>query len=142
MAFLTIQVPGREARARAGLRGHEAPGNRAIPRVRHDPRVDACGRAGVRTTFARRSGSDKWDIDLSEVVGMTSGQLLRDARLRAGLSQAELASRFRRPRSQIARWERGRVEPGFETLRRVLRACGFDISESLVPVAAMAPYST
>ena len=73
---------------------------------------------------------------------MTSGEFLRDARLRAGLSQAELARRYGRPRSQIARWERGAVEPGFDTLRRVLRACGFDISDSLVRVAAMNPYPT
>jgi hypothetical protein len=32
------------------------------------------------------------------------------------------------PRSSIARWERGTVEPGFDTTRRLLRACGFDLS--------------
>jgi hypothetical protein len=26
------------------------------------------------------------------------------------------------------RWERGTVEPGFDMTRRVLRACGFDVS--------------
>jgi transcriptional regulator with XRE-family HTH domain len=62
---------------------------------------------------------------------MTSGELIRQARLMAGLSQAQLADRFGRNRTQIARWERDRVEPGFDTLRRVLRACGFDISKAL-----------
>ncbi|HTK46233.1 MAG TPA: helix-turn-helix transcriptional regulator, partial [Patescibacteria group bacterium] len=65
--------------------------------------------------------------------------MLREARRQAGLTQAEVAQRYGRQRSQIARWERGVVEPGFDTLWRVLRACGFDISESLVAVAKPAP---
>jgi transcriptional regulator with XRE-family HTH domain len=64
---------------------------------------------------------------------MTSGELIRAARLRAELSQAELADRLGLPASSIARWEMDRVEPGFSTLRRVLQACGFDISPSLIP---------
>lgn len=64
---------------------------------------------------------------------MTSGQLIRQARLTAGLSQAELAERVRLPRQQIVRWEGDLVEPGLSTLRRLLHACGFDLSLSLVP---------
>jgi transcriptional regulator with XRE-family HTH domain len=64
---------------------------------------------------------------------MTSGELMRTARKRAGLSQAELAERLAMPRSQIARWEGDTVEPGLATTRRVLRACGFDLSLALVP---------
>ena len=37
------------------------------------------------------------------------------------------------PSSSIARWETDTVEPGFSTLRRVLQACGFDLSTTLVP---------
>jgi transcriptional regulator with XRE-family HTH domain len=66
---------------------------------------------------------------------MTAGELIRSARLRARLSQAELADRLSTPRSQIARWEADDVEPGFATVRRVLRACGFDLSMALVPYA-------
>src|SRR5215213_4816730 len=64
---------------------------------------------------------------------MTSGELIRAARLRAELSQAELADRLGLPSSSIARWETDTVEPGFSTLRRVLQACGFDIPPVLVP---------
>jgi transcriptional regulator with XRE-family HTH domain len=64
---------------------------------------------------------------------MTTGELIRSARNRAGLSQAELAERLGMPVSSIARWETDRVEPGFSTLRRVLQACGFDIPPVLVP---------
>ena len=63
---------------------------------------------------------------------MTSGQLIRQARLTAGLSQSELAERVRLPRQQIVRWEGGGVEPGLSTLRKVLRACGFDLPVSLM----------
>ncbi len=58
---------------------------------------------------------------------MTSGQLIRSARLQAGLTQAELAERLELPASSIGRWENDTVEPGYSTLRRVLQACGFDI---------------
>lgn len=66
---------------------------------------------------------------------MTAGQLMRSARSRARLSQAELAELLRTPRSQIARWEADDVDPGFSTVRRVLRACGFDLSMALQPYA-------
>ena len=64
---------------------------------------------------------------------MTSGDLIRAARLRAELSQEQLAERLGLAQSSIARWETDAVEPGFSTLRRVLQACGFDLSLALVP---------
>jgi hypothetical protein len=63
---------------------------------------------------------------------MTSGTLIRQARLRAGLSQVELAERSGKDRAQIARWERDSVTPSLETLREVLQACGFDLELRLV----------
>ena len=63
---------------------------------------------------------------------MTSGELIRAARLRAGLAQGELAERLAMPQSSIARWEVDKVEPGLSTLRRVLQACGYDLSLTLV----------
>jgi transcriptional regulator with XRE-family HTH domain len=64
---------------------------------------------------------------------MTSGELMRSARLRAGLSQEQVAERLGLPRSSVARWETDAVEPSLSTLRRVLQACGFDLSLALVP---------
>jgi transcriptional regulator with XRE-family HTH domain len=64
---------------------------------------------------------------------MTTGELIRSARMRAEFSQEVLAGRLGLPRSQIARWERDAVEPGFSTLQSALRACGFDISTALIP---------
>ena len=59
---------------------------------------------------------------------MRSGEVIREARLLAGLSQYELADRAGVPRPSLGRWERGVVEPGFDMARRVLRACGFDVT--------------
>jgi transcriptional regulator with XRE-family HTH domain len=58
---------------------------------------------------------------------MVSGDLLREARRRAGLSQAELARRAGKPLSSIGRWERGEVRPSLETLRELVRACGLEL---------------
>src|SRR4051795_11309662 len=62
---------------------------------------------------------------------MVSADLLREARLRAGITQAELGRRAGRPASQIARWERGEVKPPLETLRELIRACGLDLTLGL-----------
>jgi transcriptional regulator with XRE-family HTH domain len=56
-----------------------------------------------------------------------SADLLREARLRAGITQAELGRRVKRSQSQIARWERGDVKPSLETLRELIRACGLEL---------------
>ncbi|MBA2297991.1 MAG: helix-turn-helix transcriptional regulator [Actinobacteria bacterium] len=58
---------------------------------------------------------------------MLSADLLREARLRTGLTQAELGRRVGKPASMISRWERGKVEPSLETLRTLVRACGLDL---------------
>lgn len=59
---------------------------------------------------------------------MVSGDLIREARLRAGLTQAELGERIGQPQSVIARWERGAVIPSLETLREIIRGCGLELS--------------
>ncbi|MBA3476615.1 MAG: helix-turn-helix transcriptional regulator [Actinobacteria bacterium] len=64
---------------------------------------------------------------------MMSGLLIREARLLAGLSQGELGERVVKDRAQIARWERGAVEPSFETLRELVEACGFELSVAISP---------
>jgi transcriptional regulator with XRE-family HTH domain len=65
------------------------------------------------------------------ITEMISADLLREARLRAGLTQKELGQRIGRPQSQIARWESGRVEPSLETLRKLIRACGLELTYGL-----------
>jgi transcriptional regulator with XRE-family HTH domain len=62
---------------------------------------------------------------------MLGGQLIKEGRLRAGLSQRELARRLGTRQPVVARWERGAAEPSFDTVRRALRACGLDLLVSL-----------
>lgn len=52
------------------------------------------------------------------------GRLIRDARARAGLTQAELADHVHTTQSAVSRWESGRDEPRLSTVRAVLSACG------------------
>ena len=64
---------------------------------------------------------------------MRSADLIREARLRAGLTQYELAERTGRERSVIARWEQGAVSPSFDNMLEVIEACGFELPLLLVP---------
>jgi transcriptional regulator with XRE-family HTH domain len=61
-----------------------------------------------------------------------SAALIREARLRAGLSQQELAAKSGKDRTVIARWEQGVVAPSIDSLVELLRSCGYDIPLELV----------
>lgn len=61
------------------------------------------------------------------------GDLIREGRRRAGLTQRELAERADTTQSAVARAESGRVDPGFETVRRMLRLCGLNLLVALDP---------
>jgi transcriptional regulator with XRE-family HTH domain len=64
---------------------------------------------------------------------MRGADLIREARLRAGLTQAELSERSGTQRSVIARWEQGAVSPSFDNMLAVIEACGFELPLKLVP---------
>ncbi len=66
---------------------------------------------------------------------MTSygGDLIREARRRAGLTQAELAIRAATTQSSVARWESGRTAISLDDIRRLVRLCGFELELMLVP---------
>lgn len=57
-------------------------------------------------------------------MAISAGELIRDARLAAGLTQAELAERLQTSQSVVSRWERGGDEPRLSSLERAMRACG------------------
>ena len=59
---------------------------------------------------------------------MTPGQLIRDARRSAGLSQQALASRMGTTQSAIAGLESDRSSPRVSTVERALRACGQELT--------------
>lgn len=52
---------------------------------------------------------------------------LSEARRRAGFTQRTLAARSGIPQPTIAAIEAGRRQPRYDTLERLLRACGFDL---------------
>src|SRR5436309_15944059 len=58
---------------------------------------------------------------------MRSAIILREARRRAGITQAELASRAGTTQSAIARIDRGASAPSFEHLTDLDRLCGFEL---------------
>ena len=64
---------------------------------------------------------------------MKGAQFVREARKRAGLTQAQLAERAGTTQSAIARIERGGVAPTFERVVELVRECGLDLDVHLVP---------
>ena len=61
------------------------------------------------------------------------GDLIREARRRAGLRQAELAVLAGTSQSGIARWEAGRTAVSLDDVIRLVRLCGFDLEVMLLP---------
>jgi transcriptional regulator with XRE-family HTH domain len=59
---------------------------------------------------------------------LSAAQIIREARLKAGLTQTQVAERLGRERAQIARWEIGGQEPSFENVASVVEACGFAVN--------------
>jgi transcriptional regulator with XRE-family HTH domain len=56
-----------------------------------------------------------------------AAELIREARRAAGLTMAELAARAGTSTPTVSRYENGVVDPGAETLNRLLRACGREL---------------
>ena len=65
---------------------------------------------------------------------MKGSQFVREARRRAGLSQADLASRVGTTQSAVARLETGRSAPSLERITELVRACGFELEVHLTQV--------
>ncbi|HVT22101.1 MAG TPA: helix-turn-helix transcriptional regulator [Mycobacteriales bacterium] len=64
---------------------------------------------------------------------MLGGDLVREARRRAGLTQTELAEKAGTTQSAIARLEAGRTSPSFDLVLRLVRLCGFRLDVLLDP---------
>jgi transcriptional regulator with XRE-family HTH domain len=63
---------------------------------------------------------------------MRGADLIREARTRAGLTQDELAELSKRPRSLIARWEQGTVDPSVDNFLAIIEACGYELPLDIV----------
>jgi len=60
--------------------------------------------------------------DMQEVIYMTTGERIKAARKKAGLTQAELASKLEIPFQSISQWERDIRKPKKETIAKIARA--------------------
>lgn len=63
---------------------------------------------------------------------MNGGELVKEARLRAGLSQRALAEVLGTTQPVVARWESGAVSPSFRRVVDAIRACGLDLGIRIV----------
>ena len=57
----------------------------------------------------------------------TAANIVRAARLRAGLSSRELARRAHTSHATLSRYEHGKVQPSLSTVERIVRACGLEL---------------
>jgi len=64
---------------------------------------------------------------------ITAAELLRTARLQAGMSQSAVAQLARTSQSAIATYEAGNREPSLPVLQRLLAATGHQLSLSVLP---------
>jgi predicted nucleotidyltransferase/DNA-binding XRE family transcriptional regulator len=64
---------------------------------------------------------------VANTAGSSAGSVLRDARLRAGLTQAQLASRAGVTQSVISAYESGRRQPSLPVLRALIHAAGLEL---------------
>jgi transcriptional regulator with XRE-family HTH domain len=69
----------------------------------------------------------------SYVAPSPAAGLLQLARIKAGLSQRELAERAAVPATMISAYERDRRQPTLATLLRLLKAAGFELRMRLEP---------
>jgi len=67
-------------------------------------------------------------------VIMDAGQILRECRLRSGLGQRRLADLAGTTQPTVARIESGLIQPTFERLLDLVRACGLDLDVRVVPL--------
>jgi len=65
--------------------------------------------------------------DRTEELPSPSAALLQLARIKAGMSQRQLAERAQVPVTMISAYERDLRQPTLATLLRLLRAAGFDL---------------
>jgi transcriptional regulator with XRE-family HTH domain len=70
---------------------------------------------------------------MTEAVSSPGAGLLTYARLKAGLSQAELAEQAGVPRSMVSAYERGQRQATLPTLTRLLTAAGYELRMHLEP---------
>lgn len=109
---------------------------RSVPEIRaYNKRANALGVRGIgqtppserRLTAARKT----------PLRGSSPGELIREARLRAFLTQKDLATIIGSSQAEISRWETGKRVPSFSVILRVVGATGHDLELALKPTASV-----
>ncbi len=94
----------------------------------------------VGDSFARwRKDDPQYDAVYAALADeFALAETMIQARLSAGLTQAQLAQRMQTTQAVIARLESGRVKPSTRTLERLAEATGTRLRISLVPAESLA----
>lgn len=58
------------------------------------------------------------------------GQIIKETRTKAGLTQLQVATQLNRPQQTIANWEVGRSQPDANTLFELFQVLGSDLNEA------------
>ena len=72
-------------------------------------------------------GSDEWNKSVEEAHAFYTGQMLRDTRREAHVTQSELASRLNVTKSYISRIENGIIVPSVTVFYRIIDALGMRV---------------
>ncbi len=63
----------------------------------------------------------------------SAASVIREARLRGGMTQSQLAARAHVTQSVVSAYESSKREPSFEMLKKLVGAAGFDLDVAVVP---------
>lgn len=72
-------------------------------------------------------GSPEWNLAVEEAENFYSGQMLRDTRREARMTQAELAAKLKVTKSYISRIENGVITPSVTMFFRIIDALGMRV---------------
>lgn len=109
---------------------------RSVLEIRaHNERVNALGALGIGQT----SPTERRLTALRKTAlrGSSPGELIREARLRAFLTQQDLATIIGSSQAEISRWETGKRVPSFSVILRIIGATGHDLELALMPAASV-----
>lgn len=72
-------------------------------------------------------GSAEWDKSIEEAENFYTGQMLRDTRREARMTQSELAEKLHVTKSYISRIENGLITPSVTVFYRIIEALGMRV---------------
>lgn len=81
-------------------------------------------------------GSEAWKAEENRAWEEYNAEILRDARKKAGLTQAELAGRIGADKAYISKVEHGRTVPSVSTFYRIISAMGMQVEITRTPGGA------